>query len=441
MNTPTSASQAVLDRAVRKAFWRLLPLCFICYVIAYVDRVNVSFAALTMGKDLAGFDKKVLGFGAGMFFWGYFLLEIPGSILVEKWSARKWIARIMITWGIIAAATSLVATPTQFYVLRFLLGLAEAGFFPGMIVYLTHWFPSKARTKTVATFIIATPTAQMIGAPISGTIVDSMNYLGLRGCQWLYILWGMPAVILGIVVLFAMTDRPRHARWLTREERETLEAELEREKALTKTRRRVTLLEGLSHPKILLLCLAFILGVMANYSLEFFLPTILKTWYKIDIKEIKWLSVLPPMLALVGQIFIGWHSDRKKERRLHTVIPMLVAATALILVSVSQGNLALTVFLFMVAAAGIKSYQPSFWALPPLVLTETAGAASIGLINSVGNLGGFLGPSLMGSVKSYPVGLSILGGGLIVAASIVFFLGVGHKVGAVPPLAVARQQT
>ncbi len=428
MNTQTSGSQAVLDRAVRKAFWRLLPLCFLCYVIAYVDRANVSFAALTMGKDLAGFDKKVFGFGAGVFFWGYFLLEIPGTVLVEKWSARKWITRIMITWGIIAAATSMVTTPMQFYVLRFLLGLAEAGFFPGMIVYLTHWFPIKARAKAVAAFIIATPTAQIVSAPISGTIVDSMNYLGLHGWQWLYIVWGLPAVILGVVVFFAMTDRPRQAKWLTLEERDTLEAELEREKAAAKKKRRMTLLEGLSHPKVLLLCLVYVLGVMANYSLDFFLPTILKTWYKIDIKQIKWLTVLPPMLALAGQLFMGWHSDLRKERRLHTVIPMLIAAAALILVSISQGNLALTIILFMVAAAGIKSYQPSFWALPPLLLTETAGAASIGLINSVGNLGGFFGPTMMGSVKSYPVGLSILGGGLILAALIVFFLGVGHKV-------------
>src|SRR5258708_11379791 len=322
MNTQTSGSQAVLDRAVRKAFWLVLPLCFLCYVIAYVDRANVSFAALTMGKDLAGFDKKVFGFGAGVFFWGYFLLEIPGTVLVEKWSARKWITRIMITWGIIAAATSMVTTPMQFYVLRFLLGLAEAGFFPGMIVYLTHWFPIKARAKAVAAFIIATPTAQIVSAPISGTIVDSMNYLGLHGWQWLYIVWGLPAVILGVVVFFAMTDRPRQAKWLTLEERDTLEAELEREKAAAKKKRRMTLLEGLSHPKVLLLCLVYVLGVMANYSLDFFLPTILKTWYKIDIKQIKWLTVLPPMLALPGQLFMGWHSDLTKERRLPTPIPL-----------------------------------------------------------------------------------------------------------------------
>jgi len=428
MSTQTSDSQTVLDRAVRKAFWRLLPLCFVCYVIAYVDRANVSFAALTMGKDLAGFDKKAFGFGAGVFFWGYFLLEIPGTVLVERWSARKWITRIMLTWGIIAAATSMVKTPTQFYVLRFLLGLAEAGFFPGMIVFLTHWFPTKARAKAVATFIIATPTAQIISAPISANIVSSMNYMGLHGWQWLYILWGLPAVILGVVVFLVMTDRPRQARWLTPEERDTLEAELEREKAVAKKKRRMTLLEGLSHPKVLLLCVVYILGVMANYSLDFFLPTILKTWYKTDIKNIGYLSVLPPMLALCGQLFMGWSSDRTKERRLHTVVPMLVAATALLLVGQSQGNLTLTILLFMVAAAGIKSYQPSFWTLPPLLLTETAGAASIGLINSVGNLGGFFGPSMMGSVKSYSEGLAILGGGLILAALIVFFLGVGHRV-------------
>jgi MFS transporter, ACS family, tartrate transporter len=428
MSTQTSDSQTVLDRAVRKAFWRLLPLCFVCYVIAYVDRANVSFAALTMGKDLAGFDKKAFGFGAGVFFWGYFLLEIPGTVLVERWSARKWITRIMVTWGIIAAATSMVTTPTQFYVLRFLLGLAEAGFFPGMIVFLTHWFPSKWRAKAVATFIIATPTAQIISAPISGNIVSSMNYMGFHGWQWLYIIWGLPAVVLGVVVFLVMTDRPRQAKWLTAEERDALEAELEREKAVAKKKRRMTLLEGLSHPKVLLLCLVYVLGVMANYSLDFFLPSIIKAWYKTDPKNIGYLSVLPPMLALCGQLFMGWSSDRTKERRLHTVVPMLIAAAALMVVGQSRGNLTLTIMLFMVAAAGIKSYQPSFWTLPPLLLTETAGAASIGLINSVGNLGGFFGPNLMGQVKEFSTGLSILGGGLILAALIVFFLGVGHRV-------------
>jgi ACS family tartrate transporter-like MFS transporter len=426
MNTQTSGSQTVLDRAVRKAFWRLLPLVFVCYVIAYVDRVNVSFAQLTMGKDLPAFTKAVFS-NAGVFFWGYFLLEIPGSLLVEKWSARKWITRIMITWGIVAAATAMVKTPMQFYVLRFLLGLAEAGFFPGVVVYLTHWFPAKTRAKAVAMFIIATPTAQIIGQPISGTILE-MNGLGLHGWQWLYIVWGLPAVILGFVVFFFMTDRPRQANWLTPEERETLEAELERERAATKKKRRMTILEGLSHPKVLLLCLLYFLGVMANYGLEFFLPSIIKAWYKIDIKQIKWLVVLPPMLALAAQLFMGWNSDRTKERRFHTLVPMLVAGVTLLIVGQSQGNLALTIVLFMIIAAGIKAYQPSFWALPSQLLTETAAAASIGFINSIGNLGGYLGPKILGGVKDYTFGLQILGGGMIVSSIIVFFLGLGHRV-------------
>src|SRR3954471_1453242 len=221
MNPFPPAGPSPLDRARNKAYWRLLPILFLCYVIAYVDRANVAIAKLTMTKDLPGFDNAVIGFGAGVFFWGYFLLEVPGSLIVEKWSARKWICRIMVTWGIMAACTALVKTPTQFYVVRFLLGLAEAGFFPGIIVYLTHWFPVRDRTRALALFFVATPVAQLISPPISKTLLkfgtDEMingimvhhpEVLGLKGWQWVYIFWGIPAVVLGAVVFFWLKDRP-----------------------------------------------------------------------------------------------------------------------------------------------------------------------------------------------------------------------------------------
>src|SRR5437867_5348902 len=236
-------SLPALDRARRKAYGRLLPLLFLCYVIAFVDRANVSIAKLTMTRDLPGFDNAVIGFGAGVFFLGYFLLEIPGTLIVEKWSARKWIARIMITWGIVAALTALVKTPLQFYVVRFLLGLAEAGFYPGVIVYLTHWFASRDRARALAYFFVATPVAQIVSPKISnallkigtdemvnGVLVHHPERLGLEGWQWVYIAWGIPAVVLGVVVLFALTDRPHEARWLTPVERDALVAELAREK-------------------------------------------------------------------------------------------------------------------------------------------------------------------------------------------------------------------
>ena len=443
MNHGTKIESA-LDRARRKAYWRLLPVLFLCYVIAYVDRTNVAIATLTMTKDLPGFDNAVIGFGAGVFFWGYFLLEVPGSLLVEKWSARRLISRIMITWGIMAALTALVKTPVQFYIVRFMLGLAEAGFFPGIIVYLTHWFPARDRGRALAMFLIATPVAQIASPKISnallkigtddvvnGVAVHHPELLGMEGWQWVYIFWGVPAVVLGVVVLFVLKDRPRDAKWLTVEEREALEQELANDKSKRAAGRRLSIVEALSHPKVLLLTLAYFCSTTANYAVEFFLPSILKSWYSLKLDAITWLVILPPSLALVGQLFVGWNSDRTRERRLHAVLPMVIGAIALGLSPFTQGNLALTIACFMVVAGGIKAYQPAFWALPSLFLTESAAACSIGLINSVGNLGGFFGPTIVGKVEqitgSFVGGIYYLCGCMIVCATILFMLGLGHR--------------
>jgi len=409
---PAPVDSEALDRARRKAYRRLLPLVFISYVIAFVDRSNVAIAKLTMTRDLPGFDNAVIGFGAGVFFLGYFLLEIPGTLIVERWSARKWIARIMITWGITAAATALVKTPSQFYVVRFLLGLAEAGFYPGVIVYLTHWFASRDRARALAYFFVATPVAQIISPKISnallrigtdevvnGRIVHHAERLGLEGWQWVYIAWGIPAVVLGIIVLFALTDRPHEARWLTPEERAALEAELAREKGARPASHKITFMQGLRHPKVLVLALVYFLVVTGSYGTEFFMPSILERWYALRFDTLTWLVILPPLLALAGQIFVGWSSDRTKERRLHTAVPIACGALGLLLVTQSRGHLAVTVLGFMIAYAGFKAYLPAFWALPSIFLTSTAAAGSIGLINSVGNLGGFMGPYVLGKVE------------------------------------------
>jgi ACS family tartrate transporter-like MFS transporter len=482
-----------LDSARRKAYWRLLPLLFFCYVIAYVDRANVSIAKLTMTKDLPGFDNAVIGFGAGVFFIGYFLLEIPGSLIVERWSARKWICRIMITWGIMAAMTAFVhhdipgvshvaraclkltvvilnpianaglgwisklaldfvhsfegpngLSIFQFYSVRFLLGLAEAGFFPGVIIYLTHWFPKKDRAKALAYFLVATPTALIVSPKISnwllkigtdevvnGVSVHHPEVLGLEGWQWVYIAWGLPSVILGIVVLYLLTDRPKQAKWLTEEERDALETQLELERETSRKGKRMTVAQALRHPKVLLLAGAYFCIVTGSIGIEFFLPSILKDWYSLKLNAVTWLVILPPILALAGQLFVGWNSDRMGERRYHAVIPIVIGAFALALAPLTQGNLYLTVACFMVAAAGFKSYMPAFWALPSLLMTEAAAASSIGLINSVGNLGGFLGPFMLGKVEketgSFVGGLCIMAGMMIVSATIIFFLGLGHK--------------
>ena len=313
---------SVLDRAILKAYWRLLPILFLSYIIAYVDRNNVSLAKLKMVNDLPAFRTRtetIFGLGQVGFFIGYLLLEIPGTLLVERWSARKWICRIMITWGIIAALTAVVSKPWHFYLLRFLLGLGEAGFFPGVIVYLTHWFPTRARARALSLFLIATPVAQFISPKISyyilrmGTVENGISYgtlFNLRGWQWMYIVWGIPSIILGIIVLFFLTDRPKDAKWLTDEERQVLEAELsaelERQQAVGG---HLTVLQALRQIKVLLLAVAYFFIATGNYGVELFLPTILRDWYHPSDSALTWLLMIPPLGSFFGMLIIGYSSD------------------------------------------------------------------------------------------------------------------------------------
>lgn len=436
---------AALDSARKKTFWRLLPLLFTCYVIAFVDRTNVAIAKLTMTRDLPGFDNAVIGTGAGMFFLGYFLLEIPGSLIVERWSARKWICRIMISWGFMAALTAAVKTPFQFYAVRFLLGLAEAGFFPGVVVFLSHWFPAQDRARALATFMVATPVAQVISPKLSnfllkigatetinGVAVHHPELLGLEGWQWIYILWGIPAVLLGLIVLIWLPDRPHQARWLSAAESTALNRQLEEEKSRVHSAgHRHSVLEGLRHPKVLLLALAYFLTVTGSYGVQFFMPSILHQWYSLKFDTLTWLVILPPLLATVGSIAVGWSSDKFRERRLHVVLPIITGAAALAIMPATQGNLTLTVVCFMIAYFGVKAYIPIFWTLPSLLLTSSAAAGSIGLINSIGNLGGFMGPYLLGKVEtvtgSFVGGLYCLAISMSLSATLLFLLGLGKR--------------
>ena len=440
--TPPSA----LDHARTKAYWRLIPLLFLSYMIAYVDRANVAIAKLTMARDLPNFDNAVFGFGAGVFFFGYFLLEIPGTLIVERWSARKWICRIMVSWGIIAALTAMVSEPWHFYTVRFLLGLAEAGFYPGVIVYLTHWFPTRDRARALAYFFVATPIAQFVSPKLSnillkigtdetinGVLVHHPEVWGLEGWQWVYIAWGIPAVILGIVVLFFLTDKPAQAKWLEPDEREALEQELRREKAAHPAGKHMTVWQGLGNPKVLILAAAYFFVVTGNYGIEFFMPSILERWYNLKLDQITWLVILPPVGSLVGQLFVGWNSDRTRERRLHTVMPIYMGAASLVtMVLLDAPPLWVTVGLFVVAMTGLKAYLPAFWSLPTLFLTESAAAGSIGLINSVGNLGGWIGPWVIGLVDkltgSFRGGLTYLAVSMAISATIILMLGLGKRV-------------
>jgi len=434
----TAPPLSALDRARRKAYWRLLPLVFLCYVVAYVDRTNVSLAKITMQKDLA-FSDAVFGLGSGIFFIGYFLLEIPGSLIVERWSARKWISRIMFSWGIFAALTALVKTDNQFYLVRFLLGLGEAGFFPGIIVYLGHWFPARDRAKALAYFLVADPVAQIVSPKIinfllkigtdemvNGVMIHHPEIWGLEGWQWVYIACGLPAVALGFVVLFWMTDRPGQARWLQADECEALEEELRREKQKRRAGPHKTVWQGLTNPKVLLLAAAYFFTVTATYGVQFFLPSILKQWYALNLNELTWLVVLPPVGALTAQFLVAWSSDRRRERLWHSIVPIAIGTVALALTPWSRGSSVLTVVLFTVALAGLKGYKPAFWALPGLFLTSSAAAGSIGLINSVGNLGGFLGPTVIGYVQhmtgSYVGGIYFLCASMMVTVVILVSL-------------------
>jgi MFS transporter, ACS family, tartrate transporter len=428
-------ADAVLESAKRKAFRRILPLCFVCYVVAYVDRTNISLAKLTMTKSLPWLDDAVFGRASGIFFWGYFLLEIPGSVLVERWSARKWLGRIMISWGLVAAATAFVRSPAELRALRFALGLAEAGFFPGVIVYLTHWFTSRERARALSLFLIATPVAQLVGPKITGALASrgATTILGLTlaGWQWMFIGWGLPATALGVLVVVALTDRPRFARWLRPEERDALEAALAREGAAA-AGRRMTVAAAIRHPKVLLLTLTFFCSVAGGYGLEFFLPSILSSWYRLEMRDITTYMLLPAAAAIVGQLVIAWSSDRTHERRLHAAVPLYLATLGFLGLSQSRGHLGLTIACVTITVCGTKSYLPAFWSLPTVLLAETAAAGGIGFINSFGNLGGGgLGPEMMGSLKahtgSYVAGLLVLAGATFTAATIILVLGLGRR--------------
>ena len=430
---------SALDSARRKAYLRSIPLLFLCYVIAYIDRTNVGIAQLTMQEDLPAFDTYVFGFGSGIFFLGYFLLEIPGSLIVERWSARKWICRIMVTWGIMAAGTAFVRTPFQFYTVRFLLGVAEAGFFPGVIVYLTHWFPARDRARAISLFLIASPVAMMLGPLVSKCFIEigrthpegdfpftNPSLWGLKGWQWIYLYWGIPSVLMGFLVLLRLDDRPRHARWLTEEERDALESELAREKLAHHHDSHHSALEGLTNPMVWMLAIAFFGIVTANYGIEFFLPTILKKWYATEPTTIAMWVAVPSILVMVGQLAIGWSSDHFHERRWHTVLPVAIGSLMLMVAPWTEGNFLLTMICFTIAAAGMKAYMPAFWSLPSLMLTASAAAGSVGLINSIGNLGGFLGPFILGYVNtkldSFTLGLRLLSLTSLISVGVIAFL-------------------
>jgi ACS family tartrate transporter-like MFS transporter len=371
------------------------------------------------------FSEQVFGLGAGMFFLGYFVLEIPGALIAERWSARLWISRIMITWGICTVLMAFVKTPAQFYTARFLLGLAEAGFFPGLIVYLTHWFPVANRGRAMSGFITAVPLSFVISAPVSALLLGC-HWLGFAGWRWVFILEGLPAIVFGIWILFYMTDHPSDAAWLSHEEREWLTAELEREQQQKRALGHVSILQGFRQRNVIILGLQLCIIVIASYGYLFWLPTNIQNASGFSIVSSTWLATLPFILAVGAVWFIGRSSDSTQERILHTSIPLALAGLFFVLTIIPGQGFPLKMSWLSLTGMLLWAWAPSYWVLPTLTLGDSAGAASIGLINSVGNLGGFIGPFLIGTAltgnHSYTVVVVFLSAAFFLAAALTFML-------------------
>ena len=423
----------VETRTIAKVSKRLVPFLIICYFVAYLDRVNVGFAALTMNQDL-GLSQTAFGFGAGIFFIAYFIFEVPSNLLLERFGARKWIARIMLSWGILSGAMALIPAISRatglgnehsFYLLRVLLGVAEAGFFPGIIFYLTLWFPAQYRGRIVGYFMAAIPLSTVIGAPISGVLLYLHGGFGLAGWQWLFVIEAVPAIILAGVVFFYLTDRPADAAWLEPDERSWLAERLAIEQRQREAVHSYTVAQSLVNPRVIGLSLVYFGAVATNYGLSFFLPQIVKT-FGLNTFLTTLVSATPYVVGLIGMVWWGRRSDRVAERRFHAAFPLLIAAAG-IAVSTALDDPTLKMLSLCVAGFGIFACLPVFWTLPTAFLSGASAAAGIAVVNSVGNLAGFAGPFAMGWIKdhtgSYAGGLLLLAALGILAMGIVLLIG------------------
>ena len=407
---------------MRKVYWRLLPLTILVYFLCYLDRINVGFAALTMDKDL-GLDAATYGMAAGAFFWGYFLFEVPSNIILEKLGARIWIARIMVTWGLLSGATAFSVGPWSFLTMRFLLGLAEAGLFPGMILFFTYWFPDWHRARIVSGFMVALPLAVATGAPMSTALLELNGLSGLAGWQWMFIAEAVPTVVMGIFLLFWVTDRPHQASWLNEDERTWLISTLETERHLVEAKRKINLWESFWNPKVLFLTLNYFGIVTASVGMLLFLPQIIKQLGLTNM-QVGWVTMIPYLCAVGAMLAWGWLSDRLGERRWTLSFACLVSAIGLVITAQSLGTVWALVGM-SIAAMGFYGSKGPFWSIPSMILTGTAAASGIAWINSVGNLGGFFGPTIVGWTKDYTgsfaSGLYVLAGFALLSAVVSAF--------------------
>jgi D-galactonate transporter len=381
---------------IRAISWRLIPFLVLAYFFSYLDRVNLGFAALTMNAELK-FTPLIFAWGAGIFFIGYFIFEVPSNLALERFGASRWIARIMVTWGVISALMAVVSGAWSFYILRFLLGVAEAGFFPGIILYLTYWYPAQYRARFLAAFAVAVPISTVIGAPVSGLLLGLDGVMGLKGWQWLFVIEGIPSVLLGIVSWFYLTDRPEHATWLSTEQKAWLASRLNAEVAAKQAAKHMTLGDALASPKVIMLSLIYFGFVAALYGMQFWLPQIVKA-FGLTNAQTGFVTAIPYAFGTVAMILWARHSDAARERVYHVGAPLILIAAALALSS-TISDPTITMVVLTVAAIGVFCVFGVFWTLPTAWLSGTAAAGAIALINSIGNLAGFGGPYLIGWIK------------------------------------------
>jgi MFS transporter, ACS family, tartrate transporter len=417
--------------AMRKVYLRLLPFAVLSYVLAYIDRINVSFAGLTMRGDL-GMSAASFGFAVGMFYWGYFIFEVPSNVILEKVGARIWIARIMITWGVLAGLTAMVTGSTSFAIVRFLLGVAEAGFFPGIILYFTYWFPSHHHARIVSGFLVGLPVAVAVGAPISTGLLGLEGLLGLRGWQIMYIAEAIPTVVIGVITFFVLTDRPQQAKFLTAEERDWLVTTIAAERRATEAVRKFTLWQALYNPKVLLLALNYLGIVTASLGMLIFIPQMIKSLGNYSNMTVGWLTMIPYTSGAIAMVVWGRISDRMNERRWNLFIGCVFSTVGLVIAGMTMGTWWALVGM-SIAAMGFYGSKGPFFAMPPMFLSGAGLAAGIAWINSIGNLGGFFGPWYVGVMKdltgSYAgglYGLALLG--LIAAIVCALFLHIPNRV-------------
>jgi MFS transporter, ACS family, tartrate transporter len=412
-------------RTMDKVTWRLVPFLMLCYFIAYLDRVNVGFAGATMSRDLA-LSAGAFGGAAGIFFIAYFFFEVPSNLALDRFGARRWIARIMFTWGIISGAQAFVTGEISFNIVRLLLGIAEAGFFPGIIFYLTLWFPAAYRARIVGLFMFAIPISTVIGAPISGLVLNLEGVAGLHGWQWMFIIEAVPALAMTFIVWFYLTDRPLEAHWLHQEESAWLQDRLDAERRNRESIVHLTWLRSLRDPRVIALGFVYMGMNIPQYGLSFFLPQIVKAFGGLSNFEIGVVTALPYVVGAVGMILWGRHSDRTRERKWHVVVPLAVIVLGLALAAVTPSPTVKMLWL-CIAGFGFFAVLPVFWTLPTALLSGTAAAAGIAAVNSIGNLGGYFGPQIFGLLRDATrtdlAGLMFLAGCAVVGIVIVLVLG------------------